>query len=182
MLMCNYRLQPRSLDCLQLSDAVKADKDCIVWKPLANSMRNVTLCLNSRAGKWSNGANGQWPKGVSPHFVDAKIFVHSEKNFFFGGGGKNSGPSKAWPIRFGWELFCLPDTGYTCWCGIYDMWLGLCSQGNLLMPIGSILISGWYWIIAGGINDGIGGVHSYGLCPIWNWRPITPKSVIGVGR
>ena len=107
---------PDHWHCLQLSDAVKAGKDVYCEKPLANSIEECNLMLNSVQASDRMVQIGQWQRS-QPHFVDAIDFVHSGKL-------GEIRLAKAWAYQ-GWmgSIPVLPDTAAPA--GVdYDMWLG----------------------------------------------------------
>ncbi|MCM4171395.1 gfo/Idh/MocA family oxidoreductase [Arenibacter sp. TNZ] len=161
---------PDHWHCLQLSDAVKADKDVYCEKPLANSIEECNLMLNSVQASDRMVQIGQWQRS-QPHFVDAIDFVHSGKL-------GEIRLAKAWAYQ-GWmgAIPVLPDTATPA--GVdYDMWLGPAPK----KPFNANRFHfnfRWYWDYAGGLMTDW-GVHLMDYA-LYGMKANTPKSVMALG-
>jgi predicted dehydrogenase len=161
---------PDHWHCLQLSDAVKAGKDVYCEKPLANSIEECNLMLNSVQASDRMVQIGQWQRS-QPHFVDAIDFVHSGKL-------GEIRLAKAWAYQ-GWmgSIPVLPDTAAPA--GVdYDMWLGPAPK----RPFNANRFHfnfRWYWDYAGGLMTDW-GVHLMDYA-LYGMKANTPKSVMALG-
>jgi predicted dehydrogenase len=161
---------PDHWHCLQLSDAVKAGKDVYCEKPLANSIEECNLMLNSVQASDRMVQIGQWQRS-QPHFVDAIDFVHSGKL-------GEIRLAKAWAYQ-GWmgSIPVLPDTATPA--GVdYDMWLGPAPK----KPFNANRFHfnfRWYWDYAGGLMTDW-GVHLMDYA-LYGMKANTPKSVMALG-
>lgn len=161
---------PDHWHCLQLSDAVKADKDVYCEKPLANSIEECNLMLNSVQASNSMVQIGQWQRS-QPHFVDAIDFVHSGKL-------GEIRLAKAWAHQ-GWmgSIPVLPDTAAPA--GVdYGMWLGPAPQRPFNVNRFHFNFR-WYWDYAGGLMTDW-GVHLMDYA-LYGMKANTPKSVMALG-
>ena len=161
---------PDHWHCLQLSDAVKAGKDVYCEKPLANSIEECNLMLNSVQSSDRMVQIGQWQRS-QPHFVDAIDFVHSGKL-------GEIRLAKAWAYQ-GWmgSIPVLPDSAAPA--GVdYDMWLGPAPK----KPFNTNRFHfnfRWYWDYAGGLMTDW-GVHLMDYA-LYGMKANTPKSVMALG-
>ncbi|MEG3658246.1 Gfo/Idh/MocA family oxidoreductase [Arenibacter palladensis] len=161
---------PDHWHCLQLSDAVKAGKDVYCEKPLANSIEECNLMLNSVQASDRMVQIGQWQRS-QPHFVDAIDFVHSGKL-------GEIRLAKAWAYQ-GWmgSIPVLPDTAAPA--GVdYGMWLGPAP----LKPFNTNRFHfnfRWYWDYAGGLMTDW-GVHLMDYA-LYGMKANNPKSVMALG-
>ena len=161
---------PDHWHCLQLSDAVKAGKDVYCEKPLANSIEECNLMLNSVQSSDRIVQIGQWQRS-QPHFVDAINFVHS-------GELGEIRLSKAWAYQ-GWmgAIPVVPDTPVPA--GVdYNMWLGPAPS----RPFNANRFHfnfRWFWDYAGGLMTDW-GVHLMDYA-LYGMKAATPKSVMALG-
>ena len=161
---------PDHWHCLQLSDALQAGKDVYCEKPLANSIQECNLMLNSVQSNDRIVQIGQWQRS-QPHFVDAINFVHSGKL-------GEIRLAKAWAYQ-GWmgAIPVLADAPVPA--GVdYNMWLGPAP----LRPFNANRFHfnfRWFWDYAGGLMTDW-GVHLMDYA-LYGMKASTPRSVMALG-
>lgn len=161
---------PDHWHCLQLTDALSAGKDVYCEKPIANSMQECDIMLNTVQNSKSIVQIGQWQRS-QPHFVDAINFVHSGKL-------GEIRLAKAWAYQ-GWmkPVPILADTNAPA--GVdYKMWLGP-AQERLFNPNRFHFNFRWFWDYAGGLMTDW-GVHLIDYA-LYGMKAGTPKSVMALG-
>ncbi len=161
---------PDHWHCLQLIDAMQAGKDVYCEKPIANSIQECRVMLNTVGNSDRMVQIGQWQRS-QPHFVDAINFVHSGK----------LGPirlAKAWAYQ-GWMKPVDVQADSTAPEGVdYKMWLGPAPQ----RPFNSNRFHfnfRWFWDYAGGLMTDW-GVHMIDYA-LYGMKASTPKSVMALG-
>ena len=140
---------PDHWHCLQLVDAIAAEKDVYCEKPIANSIAESNIMLAAVNGSDRMVQVGQWQRS-QPHFVDAINFVHSGKL-------GQIRLAKAWAYQ-GWmsSIPVLPNTAVPN--GVdYDMWLGPALK-RPFNPNRFHFNFRWFWDYAGGLMTDW-GVH-----------------------
>lgn len=161
---------PDHWHCLLLTDAIKAGKDVYCEKPIANSVQECNIMLQTVHAGNRMVQIGQWQRS-QPHFVDAINFVHS-------GQLGNIRLAKAWAYQ-GWmgSIPVLPDAPVPE--GVdYKMWLGP-AQDRPFNPNRFHFNFRWYWDYAGGLMTDW-GVHLMDYA-LYGMKASTPKSVMALG-
>lgn len=161
---------PDHWHCLILSDSLKAGKDVYCEKPIANSIQECNIMLQTVNASDRMVQIGQWQRS-QPHFVDAIKFVHSGK----------LGPirlAKAWAYQ-GWMKPVDPQPDTAAPKGVdYNMWLGPAP----LRPFNANRFHfnfRWFWDYAGGLMTDW-GVHMIDYA-LYGMQAATPKSVMALG-
>lgn len=161
---------PDHWHCLQLTDALAAGKDVYCEKPIANSIEECNIMLQTVNTSDRMVQIGQWQRS-QPHFVDAINYVHSGKL-------GEIRLAKAWAYQ-GWmnSIPVLPDSAAPK--GVdYDMWLGPAPK----RPFNKNRFHfdfRWFWDYAGGLMTDW-GVHLIDYA-LYGMKASTPKSVMAMG-
>ncbi len=161
---------PDHWHCLMLIDSLKAGKDVYCEKPIANSIQECNIMLQTVNASDRMVQIGQWQRS-QPHFVDAIKFVHSGA----------LGPirlAKAWAYQ-GWMKPVAPQPDTAAPKGVdYNMWLGPAP----LRPFNANRFHfnfRWFWDYAGGLMTDW-GVHLIDYA-LYGMQAATPKSVMALG-
>ena len=161
---------PDHWHCLQLTDALSAGKDVYCEKPIANSMQECDIMLDTVQNSKRIVQIGQWQRS-QPHFVDAINFVHSGKL-------GEIRLAKAWAYQ-GWMKPVPIQADASSPAGVdYKMWLGP-AQERSFNPNRFHFNFRWFWDYAGGLMTDW-GVHLIDYA-LYGMKAGTPKSVMALG-
>jgi len=161
---------PDHWHCLQLTDALQANKDVYCEKPIANSVQEADIMLDFVQSSDRMVQIGQWQRS-QPHFVDAIKYVHS-------GALGEIRLAKAWAYQ-GWmtPVPVVPDTAVPK--GVdYKMWLGPAPERPFNQNRFHFDFR-WFWDYAGGLMTDW-GVHLMDYA-LYGMKAETPKSVMALG-
>ncbi len=151
-------------------DACEAGKDVYVEKPLANSIQECQLMVES-AERYDRVVQvGQWQRS-GPHWTEAMDFVHSGKL------GRTR-TVRAWAYM-NWlpPVPSVPDEPVPE--GVdYDMWLGPATKRPFNVNRFHFNFR-WFWDYAGGLMTDW-GVHLIDIV-LWGMEATAPKSVAAIG-
>ncbi|MGI9546207.1 MAG: Gfo/Idh/MocA family protein [Flavobacteriaceae bacterium] len=161
---------PDHWHCLQLCDAISAGKDAYCEKPIANSIEECKIMLQTVDQNDRMVQIGQWQRS-QPHFVDAIDFVHSGKL-------GEIRTVKAWAYQ-GWmkPVDIKPDGPVPD--GVdYKMWLGP-APTRPFNPNRFHFNFRWFWDYAGGLMTDW-GVHLMDYA-LYGMKASIPNSVTAMG-
>ena len=161
---------PDHWHCLQLNDAISANKDVYCEKPIANSIEECDIMLNVVNQSDRMVQIGQWQRS-QPHFVDAIEYVHSGKL-------GNIRLAKAWAYQ-GWmsSIPVVPDSAVPK--GVdYKMWLGPAPMRPFNQNRFHFSFR-WFWDYAGGLMTDW-GVHLIDYA-LYGMKAAIPESVMAIG-
>ncbi|MEL6866446.1 MAG: Gfo/Idh/MocA family oxidoreductase [Bacteroidota bacterium] len=161
---------PDHWHCLQMVDALEADKHVYVEKPLANSIQECDIMLRAEQYHKKTVQVGMWQRS-GQHWQEAMAFVHA------GHLGKIR-TVKTWAYQ-GWMNPVPIHSNEAAPKGVnYDLWLGPAPQKPFNKNRFHFNFR-WFWDYAGGLMTDW-GVHIIDFA-LYGMKASYPKSVMASG-